>query len=146
MATKLNLKAREADSTVSLPGKAIKEIVVSGDKEALWNSVKNIAELDFSEHVHDKQWMVMIARWQPQKGVSLKNQYRAMKLIDRLDDIDDSENVEFEISDKDKEFIIDQLRNDEFKPSNMPIQFIRFIFDLEDQLDHHIISPEKDIE
>lgn len=141
MATKILLKNRKLDGEVTFNVKFLQEMMENGNDREILESLREAIE-NRKGFVHDKKWLMSILSWTPEQGMSLLEQARALQMIERLDHVDDSQDSEFEISGKDKRFLIDRLQDKNFKLRTPPVQYIRFLFDFEDQIDEHVITEE----
>ena len=156
MTTILKLKVRERSDSVTIGIERIRSWINLSDeeaKQAMFEYFKPIKENEPT--VHDKVFLANIINWVPidersgrPKGLPLTEQVRWYKLADRLDDVDDEEEGEIGLANKDIDAIMERIKSSEYKPFGLAKPYREFLTDFLRTTHNHIdeYDPNQDDE
>jgi hypothetical protein len=155
MATTLVLKKREQGDDLTVSMRLIHNMVDRGEleaKERLWSFFKNISDTEL--FIHDKIFLTQIINWVPldeqgrQKGLPLTEQVRWIKLAQKINDIDDEEEGEIVLSNKDIELIWERINLKEYRVGALTLPFIEFLLDFQEATNRYFpeLEPEHEEE
>jgi hypothetical protein len=142
MATTLKLKKRPISDFVNFPLKLLREVMMSGDKDALWDLCSPVLSGDLT--VHDKRWLELLIDWAPEGGQPLSRSAPWFKLAARVAEIDPEREGEFTLSQYQTELVWGRMTNPGFKVDSLPSAFIGFIVDFQEVTGRHFAEEEPD--
>lgn len=147
MAFTLKLKKRQNSGLLYLEHKTVKAMVERGEEQAkkeLWDAFKNLANDDTV--VHDKVWLENLANWMPEGGLKLTEVAKWMKLIKRINSLDDTREGDFTLSDFQADLLWGRMTDEKYKLAILQSSFIEFISDFQEATGKHFPSedPTKD--
>lgn len=146
MATQLKLKIREIpqrSGAVTIPLSLLGDIFDDKEsgKDLLWAKMRPLAPEPIT--VHDKQHLLAIIDWTPEKGIKYSERAKWHKLIERVNDLDEEKEGNFTISDFQKDLIWNRLRRDDFVVRPNPA-FDAFVMDFQAATGLHFEQEEPD--
>lgn len=134
----LQLRQRELHDTVSVPAKTIAGILAEGTKDQLWAFFAEVAKRKGT--VHDKQWLQMIVNWTPEGGLALAELSKWLKLVQRVDRLDDTKEGPFTLSLAQADLIWRRLTSADYKVRGLDPNFAAFVSEYLRASGHHFVD------
>ena len=135
MATTLELKIRDRSDSVRIPIRLVVEWLKLSEeeaKESLYNFFRPFE--DGNAKIHDKVFLETTINWVPideqsgrAKGLPLAEQVRWIRLAQKVNDIDEKEDGELILSNKDIELIWNRWKDNAFKIVSLQPNVIEFL-------------------
>lgn len=146
MATKLNLKKRKDEPTITLSIPQIQSFLDSGSKDGLWNFFIGVKDKETKDYVHDKFWLETIVNWVPEGGLPMTTMAKWFKLADKVTGLDDTREGTITLSDFQVGLIWGRMNDANFKLVKLNPQLVGFIMDFQEASGRHFEEEEPDKE
>ncbi len=118
MAVTLQLKKRLTNHQLSIPKRVLdQKLVEDGDKPGSLAQffVNGIGTAELPDAIHDKIHLELIAHWQPEGGLPVREDVKWLGLRQRISQLDDSREGPFTINTAQAELIWKRLKDERFK-------------------------------
>lgn len=156
MSIKLVLKNRKLENSIELRTTQLEFIFHEKEeraKDRLFEMMKGFVQNE-GGMVHDRYWLEQIINYMPMerlpdgserpKQIPLTEHAKWFRLAEKVSAIDDSDDIELELTSFQANLLWERLASPEFVVGNLPIQFIQFIFDLQDAYGQQFPNVEKE--
>lgn len=133
MATKLQLKNRKVNDSLTVSLRQIKEYLSVPElnaQELLYGFFKGLVDTDLK--IHDKIWLLQIVNWTPEKGLPMIEIAKWMKLALRVDALKDGKEGQFTLSNSETKLVWSRLEDPAYRRIGMSPAFMGFMLEFQD--------------